>query len=101
MHDLAASKTEQLSMITRCEFNARLITLWLHKFKSAHTRRAYEADIREFVTFIHDKPIDQVTYEDLQEFDEAVASRSRWQGAIECLINRKLAAVRSLLHLWL
>lgn len=97
MQDLASSKTQQLSTITQSEFNARLIQLWLHKFKSAHTRRAYEADIREFLAFIHDKPIDQVTYEELQDFDEAVASRHDGKVRSNASINRKLAAVRSLL----
>jgi len=97
MHDLAPPKSTKPSMITQSEFNARLINLWLHKFKSAHTRRAYEADIREFLNFIHDKPIDQVTYEDLQEFDEAVAFDKMGKARSNASINRKLAAVRSLL----
>jgi len=97
MQDLAVSKNEKISTITQSKFNARLIQLWLYKFKSPHTRRAYETDIREFVRFIHDRPLNEVTFEDLQEFDAAIETGHNGKVRSNASINRKLAAVRSLL----
>jgi len=97
MQDSALSRTEKLSTITHCEFNARLISLWLYKFKSPHTKRAYEGDIKEFLAFVHDRPLNEVTFEDLQEFDETVASRTEGKPRSNASLNRRMAAVRSLL----
>jgi len=93
----ALSRTEKLSTITHCEFNARVISLWLYRFKSLHTRRAYEADIKEFLTFIHDRPLNEVTFEDLQDFDETTASQTDGKPRSNASLNRRMAAVRSLL----
>ena len=97
MQDLALSRTEKISTITHCEFNARLISLWLYKFRSPHTRRAYETDIKEFLIFVDDRPLNQVTFEDLQEFDEAVATGKEGKPRSNSSMNRKMGAVRSLL----
>jgi len=91
------SRTEKLSTITHCGFNARLISLWLYKFRSPHTRRAYETDIREFLTFINDRPLNQVTFEDLQQLDEAVATGKEGKPRSNSSMNRKMGALRSLL----
>jgi len=97
MQDLALSRTEKISTITHCEFNARLISLWLYKFRSPHTRRAYETDIKEFLIFVDDRPLNQVTFEDLQQFDEAVATGKEGKPRSNSSMNRKMGAVRSLL----
>jgi len=97
MQDLAVSKNEKISTITQSQFNARLIQLWLYKFKSPHTRRAYEADIKEFLTFVHDRPLNEVTFEGLQDFDAAIATGTEGKPRSNASINRKMGAVRSLL----
>lgn len=97
MQDLAIARAAKLSTITHSEFNARLIQLWLYKFKSPHTKRAYEADIRQFLAFVGDKPLNEVTYEVLQDYDAALASGHSGETRSPASINRKIAAVRSLL----
>lgn len=93
MYSLAASDPAKLSKITQSDFNAQLISLWLHRFKSPHTRRAYTCDVQEFLIFIGDRPLSEVTYMDVQEFENHLASR----GLSPRSMNRKLHALRSLL----
>jgi integrase/recombinase XerD len=93
MHDLVAKSDSKLSPISQDDLNAQLISLWLYRFKSAGTKRAYTGDIREFLTFVDDRPLNAVTYSDLQEFEESLVSRK----IAPRTINRKLAALRSLL----
>ncbi len=93
MHSLTRSDDPFLSRVTQSEFNAQLVSLWLYRFKSKQTKRAYAGDIREFLSFLGDRPLHELTYIQLQEFESKLASRNlapRTQ-------NRKLAAVRSLL----
>jgi integrase/recombinase XerD len=68
----------------------RLIALWLHG-RSPHTKRAYEADVRRFSSFVG-RPLEQVTLGDLQGFadslgDLAPASRARILSAIKSLLS--------------
>lgn len=97
MHDLAPRTQGSLTPVTRSDFNAQLISLWLHRFKSPHTRRAYTEDIREFLTLVGDHPLYQVTYSDLQEYEQKLAYTRAGQLRSNAAINRKLSAVRSLL----
>lgn len=93
MHDLIAKTDSKVSSISQSEFNAQLISLWLYRFKSSHTKRAYTGDIKEFLAFVSDRPLNTVTYSDLQEFEESLVSRR----IAPRTINRKLHALRSLL----
>ncbi len=93
MYSLTAKSGFQLSKITQSEFNAQLIQLWLGHNKSSHTRRVYGQDIREFLEFVGDRPLHEVTYLDTQEFRENLASRKLAPRTI----NRKIHALRSLL----
>lgn len=93
MHSLTTPNTAKLSNVTQSEFNAQLISLWLHRFKSQHTRRAYTRDIQEFLSFVSDRPLSEVTFMDVQEFENFLASRNLSPRSV----NRKLHALRSLL----
>lgn len=93
MHSLTTPNKSNLSIITQSEFNAQLISLWLHRFKSQHTKRAYTRDIQEFLSFVGDRPLSEVTFTDVQEFEDNLASR----GLSPRSVNRKLHALRSLL----
>jgi len=93
MHSLTTPNTSKLSIITQSEFNAQLISLWLHRFKSQHTKRAYTRDIGEFLTFIGDRPLSEVTFMDVQDFEGILVSRKLSPRSV----NRKLHALRSLL----
>ncbi|MBI4739863.1 tyrosine-type recombinase/integrase [Candidatus Woesearchaeota archaeon] len=93
MHDLTVQKGSNLTQISGQDFNNQLISLWLHRYKSKHTRRAYYRDIGLFLTFIGDRPLSTATYADLQGFEDSLAS-GRLAPAT---INRKIHALRSLL----
>ena len=93
MHSLAPNSRAEIGQISQSELNAQLISLWLYRFKSKHTRRSYTGDVREFLTFVSDRPLNEVTYSDVQEFEESLVSR----GLSPRTVNRKLHALRSLL----
>ena len=93
MQSLSRKSEVKLSAITQSEFNAQLISLWLHHNKSQHTKRVYGQDIREFLTFVGDCPLHEVTYMAAQEYQENLVSR----GLAPRTINRKIHALRSLL----
>ncbi len=72
--------------------DARLIELWLSLKVSAHTRRAYAADIERFLVFAG-KPLGWVALADVQAF-----AASLEQGSLKpASQNRALTAVKSLL----
>lgn len=93
MQSLSRKSEAKLSAITQSEFNAQLISLWLHHNKSQHTKRVYGQDIREFLIFVGDCPLHEVTYMAAQEYQENLVSR----GLAPRTINRKIHALRSLL----
>lgn len=93
MRFLESSNTEKLSNITHSGFNAQLISLWLHRFKSPHTKRAYTRDIQDFLLFIGDRSLSEVTFTDVQEFENSLTSHDLSPRSV----NRKLHALRSLL----
>lgn len=93
MQNLAVKKRVDLSAVTQSEFNAQLITLWLSHNKSSHTKRVYARDIKEFLTFVGDRHLGEVTFMDVQEFRENLASGELAPRTI----NRKIHALRSLL----
>uniref|UniRef100_A0A832H200 Integrase n=1 Tax=Oscillatoriales cyanobacterium SpSt-402 TaxID=2282168 RepID=A0A832H200_9CYAN len=93
MYSQISNSGSQLSKVTQSEFNAQLIQLWLGHNKSKHTRRVYSQDIKEFLQFVGDLPLNQVTYLETQEFRESLASRKLAPRTI----NRKIHALRSLL----
>jgi integrase/recombinase XerD len=72
--------------------DARLVELWLSLKVSAHTRRAYAADIERFVLFAG-KPLRWVNLADVQAF-AATLQQGSLQPASQ---NRTLTAVKSLL----
>lgn len=70
----------------------QLIDLWL-KGKSPNSQRAYRRDIQYFLSYLNDKPLDQLTLNDIYAYLEAAES----QGWAESTINRRMATVKSLL----
>jgi integrase/recombinase XerD len=70
----------------------RMIELWLSLKTSAHTRRAYAADIARLLRFVQ-KPLAQVTLADLQAWADELG-----QGSLRpATQNRCLTAAKSLL----
>ena len=72
--------------------DSQLVELWLSMKTSAHTRRAYAAEVARFRAFAG-KPLAWVTLTDLQAFAEHLG-----QGSLKAASqNRALTAVKSLL----
>jgi integrase/recombinase XerD len=70
----------------------QVIAMWLQG-RSRHTQRAYQADIHRLMTFIHGKPLQQITLPDLQAFAEAMKT----EGLEGSSCHRILASVKSLI----
>jgi len=68
----------------------QFIDLWLRGKRSAHTRRAYQADAERFTLFVR-KPLQAVTLKDLEDYKDSLASLAPTSQA------RTLAAIKSLL----
>ena len=72
--------------------DAKLVELWLSMKTSAHTRRAYAAEVARFLAFAN-KPLSWVTLTDLQAWAEQVG-----QGNLKpASQNRAVTALKSLL----
>lgn len=81
--------TAEIVAPTRADSDDRLLEIWLHG-RSAHTQRAYQADIERFLS-LTGKPLLQVTLSDLQQFTDALSelapsSRYRTLSAIKSLL---------------
>jgi integrase/recombinase XerD len=70
----------------------QFVELWL-KGKSPNSQRAYRRDIQYFLSFLNDKPLSQITLNDVHAYLEAMES----QGWAESTLNRRMATVKSLL----
>jgi integrase/recombinase XerD len=84
------SPTRVVKEVRQISSDSRLIALWLHG-RSPHTKRAYEADVRRFSSFVG-RPLEQVTLGDLQDFADSLgelapASRGRILSAIKSLLS--------------
>ena len=73
--------------------DAHLIALWLAACSSAHTQRAYARDVAACLAWTGERPLPALTLADLQEWRDHLLH----QGQAASSINRRLAAVRSLL----
>ena len=73
--------------------DAHLIGLWLAGCSSAHTQRAYARDVAACRAWTGERPLPALTLADLQEWRAQLLT----QGQAASSINRRLAAVRSLL----
>ena len=73
--------------------DAHLIALWLAGCSSVHTQRAYARDVAACLTWAGPPPLQGLTLADLQEWQQHLQA----QGQAAASINRRLAAVRSLL----
>ena len=73
--------------------DAHLIGLWLAGCSSVHTQRAYARDVAACLTWAGPPPLQGLTLADLQEWQQHLQA----QGQAAASINRRLAAVRSLL----
>ena len=73
--------------------DAHLIGLWLAGCNSAHTQRAYARDVGACLAWAGPPPLQGLTLADLQEWQQHLQA----QGQAAASINRRLAAVRSLL----
>jgi integrase/recombinase XerD len=72
--------------------DAQLVDLWLALKTSAHTRRAYSADIRRLLRFVQ-KPLCRITLADLRDWAAHLG-----QGSLKpASRNRALTAIKSLL----
>lgn len=72
--------------------DTELIQLWLHG-KSANTCDAYRRDIKYFLSFVGNKPLQGATLNDIQAFANALA----FQGYAPATQRRRLGALKSLL----
>lgn len=70
----------------------QVIELWL-KGKSPHSQRAYRRDIDYFLSFLKDKPLGQITLNDVYAYQTAMEGL----GWAESTLNRRMATVKSLL----
>ena len=73
--------------------DAHLIALWLGGCASVHTRSAYARDVAACRAWTGERPLPALTLADLQGWREHLQQ----QGQAASSINRRLAAVRSLL----
>ena len=73
--------------------DAHLIGLWLAGCSSVHTQRAYARDVAACLTWAGPPPLPALTLADLQGWRQQLQD----QGQSASSINRRLAAVRSLL----
>ncbi len=73
--------------------DAHLIALWLAGCSSVHTQRAYARDVAACLTWVGPPLLPALTLADLQGWREHLQA----QGQSASSINRRLAAVRSLL----
>lgn len=73
--------------------DSQLIDLWLHG-KSKNTADAYRRDVDYFLAFIESKPLQLVTLNDVQAFQDALTDRGYSEGTIK----RRMNAVKSLLR---
>ncbi len=72
--------------------DAHMMALWLQAQRSRHTRRAYHRDLNQFLVAAGHPQLRAVTVADLQAWQTDL----RWRCA-PATVNRKLAAVKSLL----
>lgn len=72
--------TQPMTLQTQAHSDQQLIALWLHG-KSAHSQRAYLADVEKFVTYV-DKPLQIVTLADLQGFVDSLAGKDNTRKRI-------------------
>lgn len=75
--------------------DAHLISMWLkeRERKSKESLRAYDRDIKRFLTFVEGKAIAAVNYNDLQAYQSALEDN----GYSRATVNRHIAAVKSIL----
>lgn len=88
------------SAVTRAATDHQLIELWLFG-KSAHTQRAYRADVDEFLDYLG-RPLETARLEDLHGFAQHLQQRDcldaeESKPLARSSYTRKLAAVKSLL----
>jgi integrase/recombinase XerD len=84
---------ETLAKLTPTEFNAQLIGLWISRYKSAGTQRVYRGDIGAFLEFISNHPLYEITYIDMQAYEEHLLEKELAPRTY----NRMIGTVRSLL----
>jgi integrase/recombinase XerD len=75
--------------------DAHLIEMWLkeRERRSKESLRAYDRDIRRFLTFVEGKAIAAVNYNDLQAYQSALEDN----GYSRATVNRLMASVKSVL----
>ncbi|MBW4607817.1 MAG: tyrosine-type recombinase/integrase [Hassallia sp. WJT32-NPBG1] len=75
--------------------DAHLIEMWLkeRERRSKESLRAYDRDIRRFLTFVEGKAIATVNYNDLQAYQSALEKN----GYSRATVNRHMAAIKSIL----
>lgn len=78
--------------LAHCETNDQLINLWCHG-KSPETSEAYRRDLSYFLAFVGNKPLWEVTLNDVQEFSDALSLKNYALATI----RRRLSAVKSIL----
>ncbi|MDQ6759457.1 MAG: tyrosine-type recombinase/integrase [Acidobacteriota bacterium] len=92
MNELTVGSSLAVAPATDGANDSRLVELWLSLKVSAHTRRAYAADIARFLWFAG-KPLGWMTLSDVQAF-----ATSLGQGTLKpASQNRALTAIKSLL----
>jgi integrase/recombinase XerD len=83
-------KQERNTTLPENATDEMVVTIWLHG-RPKNTQESYRADITALCAFIGNKPLQQVTLLDLQQFQDSMA------GQAETSIARRLSAIKSLL----
>lgn len=93
------SQVDGVAIALRGDGNEAVVRAWL-RTHSANTRKAYAADLSQFLGFVGQAPLGAVTLEDLQDYaDHLRVTYPHPQGgdSLSRSARRKLAAVKSLL----
>lgn len=99
MSQAELSQVDGVAIALRGDGNEAVVRAWL-RTHSANTRKAYAADLSQFLGFVGQAPLGAVTLEDLQDYaDHLRVTYPHPQGgdSLSRSARRKLAAVKSLL----
>lgn len=99
MSQAELSQVDGVAIALRGDGNEAVGRAWL-RTHSANTRKAYAADLSQFLEFVGQAPLGAVTLEDLQDYaDHLRVTYPHPQGgdSLSRSARRKLAAVKSLL----
>jgi integrase/recombinase XerD len=90
MDDLLPALLPASMIPVQATSDSGMVTLWLGNYRSAHTRRRYDADARSFFAFVA-KPLGLVTVRDIQDFGHSLT------GGSDATAAARLTGIKSLI----